>query len=294
VRLFLQTAHTELFRKIHHIELTAKQQVLDTFCGMYASIFKGQGIEMEDVREFQTGDDFRSINWAKTAQMGRPYVKNFREERDLTVMLVVDTSASTHFANKQERLAEVAALIAFSAIYNHDRVGLMLFSDDVEKMIYPKRGSRHGLRLIRDLLAYKPSGKGTGLSSALDHFNKVMRKRCICFLLSDFLAGSYEQQLGYAARKNDLIAIRVTDPLERDLPTLGLTVIQDVETGVKHIIDLNEEMRQQHREQWEKEEKEFQTIIAKIGAGSIEVDAKSAFVHQIITYFNKRKRQARI
>ncbi|MBS0656201.1 MAG: DUF58 domain-containing protein [Verrucomicrobia bacterium] len=285
---------SELFQKIRHIEIVAKQLVLDTFSGMYASAFKGQGIELADIREFQTGDDYRSIDWAKTAQMGRPFVKNFREERDLLVMLMCDVSASLHFAShfecKKERLAEIGALIAFSAIYNHDKVGLLLFSDKVEKMVLPKRGSKHGVRLIRELLAYEPSRKKTSIADALDHLNIAMKKRCICFLLSDFMAENYERQLGLTAKKNDLIAIRVYDPFEEKWPTVGLSTVQDLETGRQFIVDMNEKTSNIYQALWKKKDEEFHSIISKTGSGAIEIDTKGSFVQHLIAYFNKRKK----
>lgn len=279
------------------IEITAKQQVLDLFSGMYASAFKGRGIELEDVREFQTGDDVRAVSWAKTAQLGKPYVKEFREERDLTVMLVVDMSASLAFGSqyetKHERLAEVAALLAFSAIYNHDRVGLVLFADGIQKEIQPRRGLRHGARLIRELLEFRPTGHKSSLAHALDAFNMAIKKRCICFLLSDFIAENYERQFGFTAKHDDLVAIRIVDPYEKNLPRLGLSHMQDLETGYSFIVDVNSDVVEAVQKKAEEAQAKFEALGRKYSAGTITVDTKSSFVERIAAYFKMRKEHRR-
>lgn len=286
-----------IFSKVRKIEITAKRQVLDVFSGMYVSAFKGRGIEMEDVREFQSGDDIRSISWTKTAQLGRPFVKEFREERDLTVMLVVDVSGSlafgSHFETKRERLAEVGALLAFSAIYNHDRVGLLLFSNGVQREILPRRGMRHGARLIRELLGYEPQSMGTDIKSALDSFNRATKKRCICFLLSDFIATGFEKEFGYAAKKDDLVAVRLFDPLECEIPELGLCQMQDLETGRLMLVDVNSSVRAKVIDEAKQRRERFDKLVTKSGAGAVSIDTKSSFVSHLIAYFKMRKRQKR-
>lgn len=282
-----------LSSKVRKLEITARREVLDLFSGMYASAFKGRGIEMEDVREFQTGDDVRAISWTKTAQLGRPFVKEFREERDLTVMLVVDVSSSLNFATKRERLAEVGALLAFSAIYNHDRVGLVLFSDGIQKEIAPRRGLRHGARIIRELLEFHPKSHTTNLAKTLDAFNMATRKRCICFLLSDFIAEGYEKQFGYTAKHDDLVAIRLFDPFEVDMPKLGVTQLQDVESGVSLLVDVNAAVVKRVKAESEKRKALFKTLGAKYRAGTIDVDTKSSFVEKLAAYFTMRKEHRR-
>ncbi len=291
------TVDSSLFQKMRHIEITAKRYVQDVFSGMYAASFKGRGIELEDVREFEPGDDVRSIHWSKTAQMGRPYVKNYRQERDLTVMLLGDMSGSMNYSSfyvsKQQRLAEVAALIAFSAVYNYDRVGLLLFSDTVEKIIPPKRGLRHGMRLIRDMLSFTPTGRQTDIAGALEYFNRAYKRRCICFLLSDFLGGGdFALPLGYTAKRDDCVLIRIVDPMEQTLLP-GSFVMQDLENGTQKLVVLDSDALSTYQNNWELHEAHFQTVVRQSGADAIEIQTKAQFVQQLIAYFNKRKRRMR-
>lgn len=291
------TVENPLLAKVRKLEITARRQVLDLFSGMYASAFKGRGIEMEDVREFQTGDDIRAISWKKTAQLGRPFVKQFREERDLTVMLLVDVSQSLAFGSqyetKRERLAEVAALIAFSAIYNHDRVGLVLFSEGVQKEIPARRGLRHGARLIRDLLSFTPVNPKTSIALALDSFNRALKKRCICFLLSDFISGPYEKQFGYTAKKDDLVAVRLFDSMEADIANLGLCQMQDLETGKSFLVDVNDRCALSLKADAAQRKAYFDTLVTKYRAGSLTIDTKSSFIQQLIIFFKMRKEHRR-
>lgn len=286
-----------LSSKVRKLEITARRQVLDVFSGMYASAFKGRGIEIEDVREYQTGDDIRAISWAKTAQAGKPYVKEFREERDLTVMLVVDVSASlsygSHFESKHSRLAEVGALLAFSAIYNHDRVGLVLFSEGIQKEIAPRRGLRHGARLIRELIGFEPQNHKTSLATTLDAFNMAAKKRCICFLLSDFICEDYEKQFGFTARREDLVAIRLFDPFESDIPRLNLCQMQDLESGYSFLVDVNADVVQKVAENAKARANAFETLATKYRAGAISIDTKNSFVERLAAYFKMRKERRR-
>jgi uncharacterized protein (DUF58 family) len=286
--------HSKLFHKVRHIEFVAKQQVLDTFSGMYASAFKGHGVELDDIREFQNGDDVRAISWAKSAQMGRPYVKTFREERDLTVMLVADVSGSlsfgSHYETKRERLAEVGALLAFSAMYNHDKVGLLLFSDHIEKMILPKRGMRQGALVVRELLAFEAAGKKTDIAKALDCLNKTLPKRAIVFLLSDFLDDGYEREFRYTAKKEDLIAVRLFDPLEKALLPVGACHFEDIETGTSYLVDLTKELVEQEALEEDVRRDKLKALSYKSNAGLIEIDTKESFIEKIGTYFALRKK----
>lgn len=282
-----------LSSKVRKLEITARRQVLDVFSGMYASAFKGRGIEVDDVREYQIGDDIRSISWKKTAQAGRPFVKEFREERNLTVMLVVDVSASlaygSHFESKRTRLAEVGALLAFSAIYNHDRVGLVLFSEGIQKEIAPRRGLRHGARLIRELIGFTPQNPRTSLAATLDAFNMAAKKRCICFLLSDFLSEGYEKQFGYTAKKEDLVAIRLFDPFESSIPKLNLCQMQDLESGYSFLVDVNADVQQQVAISASEREAAFDALAMKYRAGALSIDTKNSFVERLGAYFKMRK-----
>lgn len=285
---------SDLFNKVRCIEIAAKERVLDLFSGMYHSAFKGKGIEPEDLREYQPGDDIRAISWSKTAQMGKPFVKNFREERDLTVLLIVDISASqsfgSHFETKRKRMAEVAALLAFSAIYNQDRVGLILFSSEIEKYIPPKRGVRHGLRLIREFLAFDAQKKGTDLASALRFASRVTKKRSISFLLSDFMAPNYTKEFLLAAKKNDLVAIRISDPAEEELPALGLVQLVDLETGACENYDLNEEAVHKFSEMQKMRVAEFKTLVGRASAAVIEIETKGAYEPALENFFKMRKK----
>lgn len=229
----------DILKKIQRLELKTRGLVSATFSGQYRSVFKGRGMNFEEVREYQAGDEVRSIDWNVTAKYcevhGAAYVKKFTEERELTVMLVVDVSASGEFGSvhlsKRELAAEVASLFAFSAIRNNDKVGLILFSDEVELFIPPKKGRVHTLRLIREILYFEPKRRGTEPGEALDYLNQVLHRRSVVFLISDFQAEDFSRQLAVTARRHDLIAIPIVDPREEDLPDVGLLTLEDAETG---------------------------------------------------------------
>ena len=232
-------AARDILKKIQRLELKTRGLVAATFSGQYRSIFKGRGMNFEEVREYQPGDEVRSIDWNVTAKYsevhGAAYVKKFTEERELTVMLVVDVSASGEFGSvhlsKRELAAEVACLFAFSAIRNNDKVGLILFSDHVELFIPPKKGRVHTLRLIREILYFEPKGRGTQPAEALDYLNQVLHRRSVVFLISDFQAPDFSRQLAVTSRRHDLIAIPIVDPREEELPDVGLLTLEDAETG---------------------------------------------------------------
>jgi len=231
----------EILKKIRRLELRTRRLVNSTFAGQYHSVFKGRGMNFEEVREYAPGDEIRSIDWNVTARMNTPYVKKFTEERELTVMLVVDVSASGTFGSvelsKRELAAEVASILAFSAINNNDKVGLLLFSDDVELYIPPKKGRLHTLRLIREMLYFEPKGRGTNLAGALDYLNRVTSRRAVVFMISDFLAPDYTKALTVTSRRHDLVAMPVSDPGESALPDVGIITLEDAETGGQ--IDIN-------------------------------------------------------
>ena len=232
-------AAREILKKIRRLELKTRGLVAATFSGQYRSVFKGRGMNFEEVREYQPGDEVRSIDWNVTAKYsevhGAAYVKKFTEERELTVMLVVDVSASGEFGSvhlsKRELAAEVACLFAFSAIRNNDKVGLILFSDHVELFIPPKKGRIHTLRLIREILYFEPKGRGTQPAEALDYLNQVLHRRSVVFLISDFLTPDFSRQLAVTSRRHDLIAIPIVDPREEALPDVGRLTLEDAETG---------------------------------------------------------------
>src|SRR5437870_10125554 len=226
---------TEILKKIRTLEIKTRGLVETAFAGDYRSVFKGRGMNFEDVREYQPGDEIRSIDWNVTARMGDAFVKKFTEERELTVMLVVDVSASGNFGSvaqsKRELAAEVACLLAFSAIRNNDKVGLILFSDQVELFIAPRKGRSHTLRVIREILYFEPLGRGTLPALALDYLNHVVTRRAVVFFISDFQADDFSRELGLSSRRHDFVAIRIDDQREESLPNVGLITLEDAETG---------------------------------------------------------------
>ncbi|MBF0495138.1 MAG: DUF58 domain-containing protein [Deltaproteobacteria bacterium] len=225
----------ELIKKIRLIHLKTRRQVTSVFAGQYESAFRGQGMEFEEVREYIEGDDIRSIDWNVTARMNRPYIKVFREEREMTVMLLVDVSSSERFGTartlKMDMAAETAAILAYAAIRNNDKVGLIIFSDTVEKYIPPKKGVGHIFRVIKEVLDYRPTGHGTSLDEGLKFLIRVTRRKAVCFLISDFFDTGFERSLRIAAKKHDLVALVISDPKETLLPPLGYVTLVDAETG---------------------------------------------------------------
>jgi uncharacterized protein (DUF58 family) len=234
----------EILKKIRRIEIHTRKLVNDVFSGEYHSIFKGRGMEFSDVREYQPGDDIRTIDWNVTARLNHPFVKQFVEEREMTVMLLVDGSASENFGTKERMKGEVAseicALLAFSAIKNNDKVGLIIFTDKVEIFIPPRKGRQHVLRVIREILYFKPQGKTTDINISLEFLNKVIKRKTVTFLVSDFLTEGYEKLLRVTNKKHDVIAITLSDPREVFLPAYGFIDLEDAETGKKISIDCND------------------------------------------------------
>ena len=231
----------EVIQKIRRIEITTRRMVTDVLAGKYHSVFKGRGMEFSDVREYVMGDDVRTIDWNVTSRTGTLHVKKFVEERELTVLLMLDASGSADFGTtsrfKREVAAEIGALLAFSAIKNNDRVGAIVFTDEVEMFIPPRKGRSHVLRVIRDLLYFAPKGKKTNLAAAMDFLNSVTRKRAVVFVLSDFLTSGFEKPFRVAAKKHDVISIFLSDPREREIPKVGMIELEDAETGQRMLLD---------------------------------------------------------
>jgi uncharacterized protein (DUF58 family) len=231
----------EVLKKVRQIEIRTNREVTDVLGGQYHSVFKGRGMEFEEVREYLPGDEVRSIDWNVTARFGHPFIKKFKEERELTVVLVVDVSASGQFGSvrqsKNELAAELAAVLAFSAIRNNDKVGLIMFTDRIEKFVAPKKGRRHVLRVVREILAFQPQGAGTNLGLALDYLNRVQRRRAVCFLLSDFQDEDYQKPLRVAGKRHDVVALSLRDPREERLPSVGIVELRDAETGHRALVD---------------------------------------------------------
>lgn len=282
----------ELIKKIRRIEIETGKVAQDLLAGAYRSAFKGKGMEFEENREYQTGDETRDIDWKVTARMDRPYVKVYREEREISVFLMVDVSASSQFGrdrSKSELIAEIGAFIAFSAIKNHDKIGLILFSDKIEKYLPPSKGSRHVLRLIRELLAYGPQSKGTNISGALSFLGKINPKSSVCFLLSDFISPDFSHEAALIAKKHDLIAISIVDPLELNFPNLGLIEARDLEDHSASIIDTSIAANREHLHHKTSERLQAcKRLMNKIGAGYIEIHTEKPYFQEFKKFFKTR------
>jgi uncharacterized protein (DUF58 family) len=288
----------EVIRQIRRLHVRARRATEDLVGGEYHSIFKGMGIAFEEVREYQPGDDIRTIDWNVTARMGHPFIKRYIEERELTVMLVVDCSASnqfgTLFQQKREVIAELAAVLAFSAISNNDKVGLIAFTDRVERFVPPRKGSRHVLRLIRDVLFFQPSHSGTVLREGLDYLNRLLHRRAIIFLLSDFLDSGFERALKRTARHHDLIAIRISDPREQELPAVGLLELEDAETGERVLVDAgSRRVREAFALASRQRRLALQQLVNSCHADLVEVSTDGSHLDALIRFFHVRERRLR-
>ncbi len=284
----------ELFDKIRKIQIVTNQLAKDLLAGAYHSAFKGKGIEFEEVREYQEGDEVRSVDWNVTARMNHPYVKVFREERELTVMLVVDVSASSRFGSqnrtKKDLIAELGGVIAFSAIKNNDKIGLILFSEEIELYLPPKKGLRHVLRVIRELLVHKPKKIKTDISAALTFLGNVQQRSTICFVISDFICELPERELLITSQHHDLIAIQVTDPSEWEFSKMDLVQVSDLESGRTTIIDTSSSaVRREQRQNMVERTQNLQEIIRQMGAGLIQVKTDEAYIYPLQKFFKLRK-----
>jgi uncharacterized protein (DUF58 family) len=289
----------DLIKRIRHIQIRTSHLVSDALAGQYHSAFKGRGMEFEEVRPYQVGDEIRTIDWNVSARVGEPHVKLFREERELTVMLAVDLSGSQSFGTQQqlkrELLAEIAATLAFSAIRNNDKVGLICFTDRVEKFVPPRKGPKHVLRIVRELLALKPEGSGTAVGPAIEELARVLRKRGVVFVLSDFMDDGYERALRTASRRHDVIPILVSDRREEELPNVGLVEFTDAETGRRTVIDTGRRrVRDRFAAQAGNRRKELASMFRRMRMDPIEVRTGESFVDPLTAYFRRRgKRRSR-
>jgi len=283
----------ELLKRVRKIEIKIKGLSRNMFSGEYHSAFKGRGMSFSEVRGYQFGDDVRNIDWNVTARMGEPHVKIYEEERELTVMLLVDASRSALFGAvgqfKSEVITEICALLAFSAISNNDKVGLALFTDQVELYIPPQKGSRHILRIIRELIHFQPSGRRTELGSALEFFYHVIKKRSICFVIGDFFAFGYENPLRVAARSHDVIGVRVTDRREESLPDVGLIRGEDAETGASGWLDTGAPwVRDAYARRYVESSQYFRTTFLKTGADVVDIKTDESYIQALLQFFQKR------
>ena len=288
----------EVIQKIRRIQITTSRLVNESLAGEYHSVFKGRGMEFDEVREYQHGDDVRTIDWNVTSRAGRPFVKRYVEERELTVMLLVDMSASGAFGSagkmKSEIAAEISALLAFSAIKNSDRVGAILFTDRVEKFIPPRRGSKHVLRVIREMLFHKPQHRGTCIQKALEHLNLVVHKRSVVFLISDLLDQGFEQSLKVANRRHDIVMIQIMDPRERELPDVGILEIRDSETGeIVRIDTALPWIRDTFRDNWDRNQARLAKLFDSHRMDHLTVETGKAYDIPLIRFFEQRAKRIR-
>ena len=291
---------TELINKIRRIEIRTRRLVNDSFAGEYHSVFKGRGMAFDEVRPYQVGDEIRTIDWNVTARTGEPYVKRYVEERELTVMLVVDASASENFGSvnrfKRELAAELTAVLSFAATTNNDRVGLLIFTDQIELFIPPRKGRRHVLRLIRELLAFEPQSKGTDIRLALENVNQILKRRSIIFLVSDFMADpdTYRQAMAITNRRHDLVAVDLADPLEASIKDVGLLALEDPETGQIAWVDTGSTSWQKaYSRQIKQLEMNKNRIFNHSGVDRINVGTDEDYAVPLTTFFRERSRRIR-
>jgi uncharacterized protein (DUF58 family) len=286
----------EVLKKVKQIEIRTRNAVNSVVAGAYSSAFKGKGMEFAEVREYLPGDDIRSIDWNVTARMGHPYTKKFVEERELTVMLVVDASSSGEFGSKNEMkgevMATISALLAFSAIQNNDRVGLLIFTSRIEKFIPPAKGKTHVLRVIRELIYFKPEERGTDLGLALEYLNKILNRRAVVFLISDFETGEFETPIKLLNKKHDSVAVTVLDAREKEMPDVGFIELEDAETGENILVDTgNKAFRKTFGKEAEKQSSMLTRLFRKLDMDFVEIIIKQTYdetINPLIEFFKKR------
>jgi uncharacterized protein (DUF58 family) len=286
----------EQLKAVRKIQIRTSHMVTDLFAGQYHSVFKGRGMEFAEVRHYQPGDEVRTIDWNVTARTGVPHVKRYAEERELTVMLLVDASASTYFGSieqlKSALAAELGALFAFSAITNNDKVGLVIFTDRIELALRPRKGTHHVLRVIRELLSLRPAGRGTDISAALEYLGRVTKRRCVVFIVSDFLDPNCRQALKIAARRHDLIAVVLNDPREAALPAVGLVELEEAETGHRYVVDTSDpRVRDAFAAQSAAARAERDRMLRSADVDAIQVDTDKPYTQALLRFFRMRGRR---
>ncbi|MGC6491025.1 MAG: DUF58 domain-containing protein [Flavobacteriales bacterium] len=284
---------TDLLKKVRKIELKTKGLSNHIFAGEYHTAFKGRGMAFSEVREYQPGDDIRTIDWNVTARFNTPYIKVFEEERELTVMLIIDLSGSKNFGSqnkmKQELVTELAAVLAFSAIQNNDKIGVIFFSNKVEKFIPPKKGKSHILRIIRELIVFEPENSETDIAVALQYFNNVIKKRAVCFVISDFMDQGFDAPLKIANKKHDVIAVRINDLRESELPNVGLIQLKDAESGILKWVDTsNKNTRESYHRNYKESINRTEQLFKNSGVDSIELRTDLDYIKPLIRFFKKR------
>lgn len=288
-------ALAEILRQVRLLEIHTRRLVTDVFGGEYSSVFKGRGMEFADVREYEPGDDVRTIDWNVTARMGSPYVKQFVEEREVTVMFLVDHSSSEAFGSrvrtKSELAAEVCAVLAMTAARNNDRVGAVLFTDRVERFVAPKKGKKHALRVIRELLSFEPEGAGTDLAAPLELVNRVLTRRAVVFIVSDFVTSGYDRILKATARRHDTVAIQLVDPRERELPDVGLVTLRDPESDHWRYVDTSSRFARDHfRHRVEEFDRELERRLRRERVDLVRLETAQPYVQPLLAFFRMRER----
>ncbi len=286
----------ELLKKVRQLEIRTRGVVNQVFSGEYHSVFKGRGMEFSEVREYRFGDEIRTIDWNVTARLDHPYVKVFEEERELTVMLLVDMSGSQFFGSqaslKRDIAAELSAILAFSAMKNNDKVGAILFTDQIEKFIPPRKGRSHALRIIRELLSFEPHRRTTSLNSVLEYLNHIQKKRSIVFLISDFMDSGYDSALSIVGRRHDLIGVVLKDPREIDLPDVGLITFRDAETGIQRLIDTHDrKVRNGYRTYLDRVHKSRRSLFLRSKLDSVEIPLDKPYMKPLVDFFRLRERR---
>lgn len=288
----MENENFQLSKKVRRIEIKTRRLTDEVLAGSYHSAFKGRGMTFSEVREYGYGDDMRSIDWNVTARFNHPYIKVFEEERELTVILLIDVSGSNNIGSgalsKSERIAELAGTLAFSALRNNDKVGVIFFSDRIEKFIPPKKGQQHILRIIRELITFKPEGKGTDITGALEYFNRVVNRRGIVFLISDFVDDGYERAFAITARKHDLVALRVVDRIETSVPGSGLILMRDAETGATRVVDPHGATARTYNSWWNQQQLYLTQTSAKFNIDVVDFPTDQDFVKPLAKLFKKR------
>jgi uncharacterized protein (DUF58 family) len=284
---------TELLKRVRKIEIKTRGLSKNIFAGEYHSAFKGRGMAFSEVREYQYGDDIRNIDWNVTARFNHPYIKIFEEERELTVILLIDVSGSRNFGTrtqlKKNMITEIAAVLSFSAIHNNDKIGVIMFSDQVEKFIPPKKGRQHTLRIIRELINYLPERQGTDISEGLRYFTNAIKKRCIAFLISDFMDDEYEEALRIANKRHDLVALNIYDEREMQLPRVGMIRLRDAESGKMMWVDTgSRKIRERYAEGWRESQQKFRDLLLHAGIDSVNIRTDQDYVKPLMNLFKRR------
>lgn len=288
----------EILKKVRQLEITTRGMVNDVFSGEYHSVFKGRGMEFAEVREYQIGDDIRNIDWNVTARQGHPFVKVFEEERELTVMLMVDASSSGEFGTagrmKGEIAVEICALLAFSAIKNNDKVGLIIFTDQIEKFVPPRKGKSHVLRVLRELLFFKPKARKTDIAGALEYLNRVTRRRAVVFMVSDFISPDFAKPLRIANKRHDIVAIQMEDPRERDLPNVGFIELEDAETGEQILLDTRDPLvRQAFSSETSAAQEKRDKLFKSMAVDAITIRTDESYIQPLMRFFRMRAKRFR-